>query len=95
MAIESPASLRSRDVVGNPIADEANVAERAPLSIHRCQHIRCKGMVVHGENYLAPTNELLRTNDFWCQHTQNCLGPDGGLVLMSRCADGRSCYESL
>jgi hypothetical protein len=31
----------------------------------------------------------------WCVHTQNCLGPDGGIVNMENCKPERGCYQPL
>lgn len=66
-----------------------------PVPLTRCQHITCKGMQIYGNDYKTPENELMRTNDFWCGRTQNVLGPDGGLVVLSKCVAGRGCYEEL
>jgi hypothetical protein len=30
----------------------------------------------------------------WCYHTQQPIGPDGGLVSPSQCTPGRQCYRS-
>jgi hypothetical protein len=32
---------------------------------------------------------------FWCQKTQNCLGPDGRGVDDYDCNETRSCYRGL
>lgn len=66
-----------------------------PLPATRCQHLRCKGMGVFGDGYLTPEDERARTTDFWCLHTHNVLGPDGDLVMLSRCVAGRGCHEPL
>jgi hypothetical protein len=61
----------------------------------RCRHIFCKGMGIFGDDYRTPVDDLDRTNDFWCQQTLNVLGPDNGLVMLSRCTAERSCHEPL
>lgn len=65
------------------------------IPMTRCRHITCKGMLIFGNDYKTPEDELHRTNDFWCLHTQNVLGPDGALVTLSRCENHRECYEAL
>jgi hypothetical protein len=30
----------------------------------------------------------------WCYHTQQAVGPDGGLVEPETCVPGRKCYRS-
>ena len=32
---------------------------------------------------------------FWCQHTYNCLGPDGRVVDEEECTPSRECYKAL
>jgi hypothetical protein len=65
------------------------------MPIERCRHITSKGMRIFGDDYKTPVDEDARTNDFWCQKTHTALGPDKGLVVLSRCAPGRDCFESL
>lgn len=66
-----------------------------PIPMSRCRHITCKGMGIYGSDYRTPENEMHRTNDFWCLHTQNVLGPDGALVTLSQCTVERRCFEEL
>lgn len=66
-----------------------------PMPMKRCQFITCKGMQVFGNDYRTPEDESARTNSFWCTRTHTVLGPDGGLVILSKCTDGRSCYDEL
>lgn len=56
-----------------------------------CSYMRWKGMFIWAERdaTVGPTSDGF----FWCQHTQNCLGPDGQLVEPSRCdAVDRKCH---
>jgi hypothetical protein len=44
-----------------------------------------------------PTNAgqyLDDSHHCWCYHTQQVVGPDGGIVNPSRCVPGRTCYRS-
>jgi hypothetical protein len=66
-----------------------------PIPMDRCQHITCKGLLIWGNEYKTPEDESCRTNDFWCTQTQKALGPDGGLVMLSRCNASRGCFEQL
>ncbi len=59
----------------------------------RCANLRWKGMFVE-----APWDPTIqRSNDraFWCQHTLNCLGPDGRIADEYECSAGRTCYQAL
>jgi hypothetical protein len=40
------------------------------------------------EDYLDDSNHC------WCYHTQQVIGPDGGLVAPHKCVSGRKCYRS-
>ena len=42
-----------------------------------------------------PTIQYSNDRAFWCQHTWNCLGPDGKVVDDFECNPARSCYEQL
>lgn len=66
-----------------------------PLPLVRCRSIVCKGMGIFGDDYKTPEDEMARTSDFWCHQTSNVLGPDGGLVMLSRCTQERDCYQPL
>ena len=72
-----------------------SLIEKMPMPLDRCRHIVCKGMHVHGDNYMTPVHDCDRSNDFWCQQTLRVLGPDGGLVMLSECHSGRECYKEL
>ena len=59
----------------------------------RCVNLRWKGMFVD----VPHDPRIPRSNDrlFWCQKTQNCLGPDGKLVDDYECNEARGCYLGL
>ncbi len=59
----------------------------------RCEKLRWKGMFTDSppDPSIQPANE----RSFWCQHTFNCLGPDGKVVGEEECQPGRGCYEEL
>jgi hypothetical protein len=42
-----------------------------------------------------PTIQHSNDRSFWCQHTWNCLGPDGKVVDDFECSPGRHCYQQL
>jgi hypothetical protein len=42
-----------------------------------------------------PTIQHSNDGAFWCQHTFNCLGPDGKAVDEFECSPARKCYEEL
>ena len=59
----------------------------------RCEKLRWKGLFVGSP--LDPTIQPSNDRAFWCQHTFNCLGPDGKAVDNTECNPTRSCYEEL
>ncbi|MBI1896033.1 MAG: hypothetical protein HYS04_05775 [Acidobacteria bacterium] len=59
----------------------------------RCVHLRWKGMFI--DTVWDPTVPHSNDRAYWCQHTQNCLGPDNQLVDEYECHDGRTCYKPL
>ena len=63
------------------------------IGTDRCENLRWKGMFIEAE----PDPTIQRSNDraFWCQHTFNCLGPDGTVVDEYECNPGRQCYRAL
>jgi len=65
----------------------------ANIDEDRCANLRWKGLFIQAE--WDPT--VPRSNDraFWCQHTYNCLGPDGRLVDDYECNPARACYHAL
>jgi hypothetical protein len=46
------------------------------------------GLAKEAEDYLDDSNHC------WCYHTQQVVGPDGGIVMPTRCVPGRTCYRS-
>ena len=71
-------------------------AERPGLtkvSMNRCEKLRWKGLFIEAEwdPSIQPSND----RNFWCQHTWNCLGPDGKVVDDFECSPGRDCYVQL
>jgi hypothetical protein len=67
------------------------------MEIHKtpfCGDLRSKqffmldGVAQKAEDYLDASNHC------WCYHTQQTVGPDGGIVMPQRCVPGRSCYRS-
>lgn len=65
------------------------------IPMTRCRHITSKGLRIFGDDYRTPVDDDARTNDFWCSQTQSVLGPDGALVVLSRCTKDRGCYQGL
>jgi hypothetical protein len=57
----------------------------------RCDNLRWKGMFINAE--WDPTVPHGNDRLFWCQKTQNCLGPDGKSVDEYECHEGRGCYR--
>ena len=54
----------------------------------RCQSIRWKGLYLDLES--DPADRV-----YWCQETQQCLGPDGKVVDHYECNETRPCYKEL
>jgi hypothetical protein len=61
------------------------------LDDDRCESLRWKGMYIEAE--WDPTVPHSGDRLFWCQHTQQCLGPDGKLVDDYECNPARRCYK--
>ena len=58
----------------------------------RCDNLRWKGMFIDTEwDPSTQSGDRL----FWCQKTQNCLGPDGRIVDDYDCNETRGCYKAL
>ena len=66
---------------------------RPEISPERCRLLRSKWMFIEAEP--DPTVPRSDSGICWCVHTQNCLGPDGGIVNMENCKPGRECFRSL
>ena len=58
-----------------------------------CRCLRWKGMLIDAEP--DPTVPLSNDRNFWCVHTQTCIGPDGKLAQPESCKPGRGCYGGL
>ena len=63
------------------------------ISLARCQNLNWKGQFIEAE--WDPTVQHGNDRLFWCQHTYNCLGPDGKLVDDEECNPARECYKPL
>ena len=59
----------------------------------RCFNLRWKGLYIHEDSDPNPAGTGDRL--FWCQETQQCLGPDGKLVDDYECNETRRCYKAL
>jgi len=59
----------------------------------RCGKLRWKGMYIEAQ--WDPTIQHSNDGAMWCQHTFNCLGPDGKAVDEFECSPARKCYEEL
>jgi hypothetical protein len=63
------------------------------IGTDRCSRLRWKGLSIE-----APWDASVQHgNDriFWCQHTYNCLGPDGKIADEFECSPARGCYDAL
>jgi hypothetical protein len=69
--------------------------EGQPLSVigqDRCSNLCWKGLYIDAVwDPAVPQSERI----YWCQHSYNCLGPDGKAVDEYECNPSRSCYKSL
>jgi hypothetical protein len=60
----------------------------------RCDFLRWKGMFIDSEwdpKIVPHSGDRL----FWCQKTQQCLGPDGKVADDYECNETRGCYKPL
>lgn len=70
----------------------SDATPEAPF-VPRCMHLRCKAMLVYGEDFEQDPEYQAGAMDFWCLHTNRALGPDGGEVSLEACRDPkRPCY---
>ncbi len=67
-------------------------SELTQIGEDRCAHLRWKGLFIS-----AMPDPTVQHGEpaFWCQHTLNCLGPDGKVCDHGDCQPGRECYEPL
>jgi len=57
---------------------------------------RCQNLNWNGQFFAADTDEPAQPPSgriYWCQHTHNCLGPDGNVVDAEQCNSARDCYR--
>ena len=68
-----------------------------PLRLHvTCRHLRHKLMYVDERHAtIGLVDDSSDTRVFWCELTQNCLGPDSEPVDEDHCLIGRECYEAI
>jgi hypothetical protein len=68
-------------------------AGSADIGMDRCQNLNWNGQFIDTEWDAS----VQRGNDrvFWCQHTHNCLGPDGQVADQFECNPARECYKAL
>jgi hypothetical protein len=59
----------------------------------RCTSLRWKGMFI--DTVWDASAQQGSDHIYWCQKTQQCLGPDGQAVDKYECHDGRNCYKPL
>ncbi len=60
----------------------------------RCKHLRCKSMLVFGENFESDPEFQAGMTEFWCLLTSKGQGPDDDDVNLANCANPeRSCFE--
>jgi hypothetical protein len=52
-----------------------------------CRHLRCKEMY-----YQAPDDDEYASGQFWCNRTQDVIGPDGETCDKKQCCANRTCY---
>ena len=68
--------------------------EQPALSVagqDRCTFLNWKGLFIEAE--WDPTVPPANDRNFWCVHTQACVGPDGQFAEPESCKPGRSCHE--
>ncbi|MGO4883145.1 MAG: hypothetical protein ACLP59_20330 [Bryobacteraceae bacterium] len=61
--------------------------------MERCQHLNWNGQFFDTD--WGPTDPAPSGRVYWCQHTHNCLGPDGQAVDAGECNPARECYRPL
>ena len=76
------------DAMKSIISSYGLATSMGPLSLY----VRFSGLA---RSAWPPTIQHSNDRSFWCQHTWNCLGPDGKLVDEFECSPGRTCYEQL
>ena len=70
-----------------------NETEPQTASQDHCRFLRCKEMFIDtGRDFHMSQSG---SGIYWCSHSQNCLGPDGGIVNLENCKQGRACFQPL
>ena len=59
----------------------------------RCDSLRWKGLFTQTSE--DPDETHAADGLFWCQKTQQCIGPDGKIVDDYECNETRGCYRAL
>ncbi|GBD36497.1 hypothetical protein HRbin36_01622 [bacterium HR36] len=71
-----------------------NESPQPTSPVPRCIHLRCKSMLVYGEDFEQDPEFQAGLVDFWCVLSSRNLGPDGGEVSLLACRDpNRECYQ--
>ena len=71
-----------------------NEAEPVNLQVS-CLHIRHKMMYCDArQSTPGMVDDSSDTRVFFCQHTQEALGPDGEPVSPTECTHARNCYHT-
>jgi hypothetical protein len=65
----------------------------ASIGMDRCQNLNWNGQLIDAE--WDSTVQRGNGRIFWCQHTYNCLGPDGKVADERECSPARACYRPL
>jgi hypothetical protein len=68
--------------------------EELPLPAPRCIHLRCKSMIVFGENFEEDPEYQGGAIDWWCVQTMTPNGPDDAPASMDCCRNReRPCWR--
>ncbi len=71
------------------------VAASDTLQSSFCRGLRSKKFFLRDQLLATEAAHYLdASNHCWCFHTQQVIGPDGGLVHPEDCTAARGCYES-
>lgn len=63
------------------------------VAMERCQNLNWNGQFIDAEWDASAQQGNDRI--YWCQHTHNCLGPDGLVAGWQECQPSRECYKAL
>ncbi len=68
--------------------------QETPAYRPRCIQLRCKSMLVYGEDFEQDPEYQAGCVDFWCIDTSRSTGPDGGEVNLEACRNPeRPCFR--